>query len=214
MTLKWKDTEPMIISLLRDITDEEARRSERARRYDPDDLVVWWNNAQAQLATQKPVQSHYIYRPEDGYDVALPDRFYRPRGVFFPGETASVERTSLESYWFGVAKKGYYISEERLVIVGYPSSPGFLLVYHSYYPRVKDDNSWVRVPEWSLEACTVYSAMQAVTQEMMRDARYRKFISKEDAGNPQQNPFIPVAEWLRKRFYEIVNSHSDDDQNL
>ena len=86
-----------------------------------------------------------------------------------------------------------------------------MLIYDGYFPDITAKDSWVKVPDWALEACSVYSAMQAVTQEMLRDARYRKFISKQDAGNPQQSPFIPVAEWLRKRFYEIINTHSDDD---
>ena len=213
MRLKWKDAEPMVISLLRDISEEEARRSERTRRYTPEDLIVWWNNAQVRLATQKPVEKHYLYAPEHGCEVVVPDFFYRPRGVFLRGNPESLPRLSLESYMFD-PQIGYIVAEGRMQLLGINPSPGFLLAYHAYYPRIEDEDSWVRVPEWALEACTTYSAMQAVTQEMLRDARYRKFISKEDAGNPQQNPFIPVAEWLKKRFYEIINTHSDDDQGL
>ena len=204
----------MVISLLRDISEDEARKSERTRRYEPEDLIAWWNNAQVRLATQKPVQAHHIYRPDDGLDVAMPDHFYRPRGVFFPGETESLPRLSIESYWFNANQPGYVVAEDSLKVVGCSQSPGFLLAYHAYYPAVDREDSWVKAPEWALEACVVYTAMQAVTQEMLRDARYRKFISKQDAGNPQQSPFIPVAEWLRKRFLDIINTHSDDDQNL
>jgi hypothetical protein len=46
------------------------------------------------------------------------------------------------------------------------------------------------------------------------DARYRKFLGKQDSGNPQQSPFLPVAKWLEERFNAIVAMHSDDDKDF
>lgn len=213
MRLKWKDTEEMVISTMRDITDDVAQKSDRTRRYEPKDLINWWNNAQVRLSVIRPREQHYIYAPEDGCEVKLPAHFFRPRGVFLRGIVDPLERMSLEAYWIG-GGIGYTVDEEKLQVLGIGNSPGFLFKYHAYYPPIENENSWVFVPRWATEACIFYVGMQAVTQEMMRDARYRKFISKQDAGNPQQTPFIPVAEWLRERFYEIVNNHTDDDQGL
>jgi len=210
--LKWKQVEPSVISLLRDITDETARTTERDRRYDPQDLIAWWNNAQRRLATQKPLQHHQEYK-DDGLTVPLPSDFYRPRGVFLPGAGQSLPRLNTEQWFFDATIRGYYIYEDKLTVSGI-NTTRFMLIYDGYFPDITDTDSWVKVPDWALEACAVYAAMQAVTQEMLRDARYRKFISKQDAGNPQQSPFIPVAEWLRKRFYEIINTHSDDDTDF
>jgi hypothetical protein len=206
--LKWKQVEGDVVSLLRDISDQEAKQSERERRYNPKDLIAWWNNAQRRLATQRSRRCHQIYK-DDGTTVSLPQHFYRPLGVFLPGVGQSLPRLSIETWWFDTTQQGYYINENKLTVT--VNAPHFLLAFDGYYPDVTNEDSWVHTPDWALEACSVYVAMQAVTQEMLRDARYRKFISKQDAGNPQQSPFIPVAEWLRDRFYEIINTHSDDD---
>ncbi|MCP4709970.1 MAG: hypothetical protein GY869_15205, partial [Planctomycetes bacterium] len=80
----------------------------------------------------------------------------------------------------------------------------------AYYPRIEKESSKIYVPQWGIEACATYVMMLATTREAMADARYRKFITRTDAGHPQQNPFIPVLKWLKERFYEIVSVHVDD----
>jgi hypothetical protein len=212
---RWEDLKPGVISLLRDIeVDPTDVKSDRSPRYQLDDLRAWWNNAQVRLSTTRPNPRHYLYR-NDGIVVSLPPNFYRPTGVILPGASESLPRIKASESFFGVKQPSYYVYENQLYLTGVDKTTvgkgEFVLLYDAYYSRVENDKSIIDVPIWAHEACAFYVAMTAITQEMMRDARYRKFISKNDAGNPTQSPFVPVAKWLRERFYEILNTHTTDD---
>lgn len=207
MLPKWKEVEPMVLTLLK---DEIPEGSNRTPRYDPDDVVVWWNNAQVRLAVLKPQSRHQIYKYDDGVVIELPRYFYKPIGLY-SCEHKEIPRTSITQAAQGV--RGYYVVDGKLIITAdRPDEMTFL--YHSYFPRIekgKQKNSPVHVPMWAHEACAIYVGLQAVTREAVGDARYRKFTSPEDApGNPTHNPFLTVAKWMRERFYEIVNNHVDD----
>jgi hypothetical protein len=209
----WKDIEPSVLTLLK---DEVAEGSNRPRRYSPEDVVNWWNNAQARLATQKPLRKHQVYKADDGLKVALPEYHYQPVQVFVQGVPQPLERLAIEQA-FMAQVIGYYIYEDKLVLNGLQAPPPeWLYVYNAYFPRVENrEDSKVYVPEWALEACAIYVCMQAVTREAMGDARYRKFTSPEDTtGWPVHNPFLTVAKFLRERFYEIINTHEDDDPDF
>lgn len=211
---RWKEVEPIITTLLK---DEIPSGSDRTRRYDPDDLRQWWNNAQIRLATMKPLHRHLVYTEEDsashpvgdGLQVALPDGFYRPRLVTLEDKT-QLYRLSIEEKFYNPQAIGYALYEGQLVLLGVQPRR-WLLAYDAYYPAIKNENSHVETPVWADEALTLYTAMQAVTREMAADARYRKFLGKQDSGNPQQSPFLPFARWLEERFNAIVAMHSDDD---
>ena len=201
------------MSLLRDVTEEESKESSRSPRYTQEDLRVWWNNGQTRLSTIRPYQKHILYR-DDGFVVSLPENFYRPYFVVLPNSDKPLTRISMQDAFFQLSDPSYYVYEGKLHLTGIDASiKEFVLLYAAYHSPVKDDESVLTIPVWAEEAVSYYVAMSAVTQEMMRDARYRKFISKNDAGNPQQSPFIPVAKWLRERYYEIINTHTDDDED-
>jgi hypothetical protein len=210
---RWKEVEPIITALLK---DEIPAGSERTRRYDPEDLRTWWNNAQIRLSTMKPLHKHLVYTAEDnksGTDevqVSLPEDFYRPRVVALPNKQ-QLPRLEIEAKFYDPQAQGYAIYEDKLLLMGGLKPPAWLMAYDAYYPAIKGNDSKVEVPVWADEACAIYTAMQAITREMAADARYRKFIGKQDAGNPQQSPFLPVAKWLEERFNAIIAMHSDDD---
>jgi len=206
---RWKEVEPILTTLLK---DEVPTGSERTRRYDPDDLRQWWNNAQIRLSTMKPLHRHLVYTEEDGLQVDLPEGFYRPRLVVLE-DKKQLPRLSIEEKFYNPQAVGYAIYDDKLMLLGI-APRRWLLAYDAYYPAIKDDKSRVETPVWADEACAIYAAMQAVTREMAADARYRKFIGKQDAGNPQQSPFLPVAKWLEARFNAIVAMHSDDDKDF
>lgn len=212
---RWKEVEPIITALLK---DEVPAGSERTRRYDPDDLRTWWNNGQIRLSTLKPLHRHLVYTAEDTLreserkgevQVSLPADFYRPRLVILP-DKRQLPRLSIEEKFYNPSAVGYAIYEDKLLLLGI-KPPVWLLAYDAYYPAIKNNDSRVEIPVWADEACALYVAMQAITREMAADARYRKFLGKQDAGNPQQSPFLPVAKWLEERFNAIVAMHSDDD---
>lgn len=212
MLQTWEEVEPTVITLLK---DEVPAGSERPRRYDPEDLISWWNNAQVRLATTRPNRHHVIYTENDlsksNMQLALPKLFYRPRAVLLP-DGNQLERISIEDNFFGAHSTGYMIYEDKLIICGVARASRLLLSYDAYYPKIEGPTSRVHVQEWAIEACQIYVAIQAATREAVAEARYRKFVGRTDAGNPQQIAILPVLKWLEERFYRIVNSHTDDDQ--
>ena len=195
------------------LKDEVPSGSERTPRYDTDVARSWWNNAQNRLSTMKPMRQHRIYK-ETGVVVDLPENHYKPESVYVEGLVESLPRTTIERQWHQ-ACPGYYIHEGNLIIAGLPVKKlSFLFAYYAYFKRLEGEKSIVEVPQWAWEACGLYVAMQAVTREAMADARYRKFATRTDAGNPTHNPFLPVAQWLEKRFEAIVKTHVDDDHEF
>jgi hypothetical protein len=211
MLPKWKDIEPMVLSLLKGESPDGALRP----KYDPDDVVDWWNNAQIRLATAKPQPRHQVYKCDDGAVVAVPRYFYKPRGVYVAG---GVEIPQIKMQEAVVGREGYYVIGDDLIMALGNLPAQWSLIYDSYFPSItrpsvdKDKNSSVHVPLWAQEACAHYVGVQAMIRESVADARYRKFTSPEDAGgNPTHNPFLAVAKFMRERFYEIINMHSDDD---
>jgi len=200
---KWKDVERMVAALLNDQVEEGDEPL-----YDGGNLIVWWNQAQRHLSTIKPLQTIFHYK-DIGREVDEPDNMYRPVRALVP-RYGRIERLTLEEALNGDVT-GFYTFDNKVTFTGRFPADDFYLYYEAYYPDVVDGDSKVLVPKWALEACSMYTAMLVITSEAVKDARYRKFLSRIDAGNPTQNPFILVAEWLEKRFYQIVNAHSDDD---
>ncbi len=209
MTL-WKEIYPQVATLLKDEVSPN-----RKLRYEEKDVRTWWNHGQTRLSTKYPLQKHMMYAGEDGDVQSLPEHFYKPVGVYPHGSSQSFSRLSIVQA-FSRQSQGYYVFEGKLIMANMNGQlPGkFMLLYHAYYPPLKNKQSVVEVPLWAQEALNYYVLMQAITREAVADARYRKFTSPEDAGgNPTHNPFIPVARWCRDRFYEIVNIHVDDDED-
>lgn len=209
--VRWKEVEPILTTLLKDEVATGVEGGVR-RRYDPADLVQWWNNGQIRLATMRPLQRHLVYTFDDGNPVSLPDNFYRPRVVLLENNKQQLHRLSIESKFYNPEAVGYAIYEGQLHLLNIRPQR-WLLAYEAYYSAIKNETSIVETPVWAYEACAVYAAMEAITREMIADSRYRKFIGKQDAGNPQQSPFLPVARWLEERFNAIVAAHSDDDED-
>ena len=211
--MNWKFVrDDIVLPILKD--EAPAAGSGRRQRYDPDVIMSWWNNAQNRMATMKPLHLHQIYK-NDGVVVSLPEQHYKPRAVYLDGYETPLSRSSIEEQYHSPAGHPiYYITERKLVIAGTGmESVDFMYAYSGYYRRIMSDDTIVQVPEWALEACALYVAMQAVTRESMADARYRKFATKTDAGTPVHNPFLPVAKWLEQRFENIIKLHVDDDED-
>jgi len=166
----------------------------------------------------KPLHRHLVYTAEDNKNkgdevqVALPEDFYRPRLVVLP-DKQQLPRLAIEENT--TTRRQRVMPSTRRKSCCWRVNPAhWLLAYDAYYPAIKGNDSKVEVPVWADEACAIYTAMQAITREMAADARYRKFIGKQDAGNPQQSPFLPVAKWLEERFNAIIAMHSDDDADF
>jgi len=205
---RWKEVAPEVWALLNDKDRSEPE-------YDDDDLIRWWNNAQMRLATAKPQTRHQVYRQDDGNAVSVPQYHYKPVSVFVKGSSEPLPRLRTELALLERHQPGFYLYEDKIVINGLRNLPGeWLYVYHSHFPEISDEKSEVYVPPWAHEACVNYVGMQAMMMKSVDDARYRQFTSPPDAtGNPLHNPYLKVAKYLEERFFSIIHSHVDDDEN-
>ena len=87
---KWQETQQQVLSLLKDTIPEGSTKTPR---YDPDDVIAWWNNAQVRLATMRPISAYRPYSDNDGVVLPLPENFYRARHVIYEG--GSLPRVSI-----------------------------------------------------------------------------------------------------------------------
>jgi len=201
MRFDWSTLEQNVQSLLKD-----GGKEGKIQKYDTADLIAWWNFAQNALATTRPLRKHIQY--VDAQGGVIPEDFYRARAVVLPDGNA-LEEIATEQQFFEPEIVGFFVYDGEINIVnaGYDS---FTLLYDAYYPDITEQRKYAELPRWAVEACTMYVGMLAMTRESAGDARYRKFITKNDAGNPTQNPFLGVAKWMESRFNKIVSAHIDD----
>lgn len=176
---------------------------------------MWWNTAQNRLSTMKPQSRHQIYMPDDGLIVPLPAYFYKPKMVIVDGLSSPLERKTVDECFVHPTEKAYYLYEDKIFLNGFQGTARWMCSYFSYYPKVEDEKSGVRPPEWAHEALANYVGMQAMALDAVEDARYRQYTAPPDAtGNPTHNPYLEVAKYYEKRFYDIINSHVDDDPDF
>ena len=209
---KWAFIEKNIIVPI--LKDEVPEGSQRTRRYTSNLLISWWNNAQRRLSSMRPIEKHIQFDLTSN-EISVPKQHYRPRKLLVKGGGGAGELryVSIEDTWLAdQSSPAYYIYEDKINLVAYNIVKGSraLYFYDAYFPTIENENTRVFVPEWAWEACAIYVAMQAVTREAMDTSRFNKYKSKTDSGNPEQNPFLPVAQWLEKRFNDLVVAHSDD----
>jgi len=205
--LKWKDVEPLVLATL---SDQVPSGSTQPKEYSDEELRIWWNNAQMRLATTKPYVRSRAYSRQDGFVVSLPENHYKPKAVMCG---TKMPRISLDDAIEGVT--GYYTIDDTLILANLSGlSDTWAFIYYAFYPDITGENSIVYAPRWSHEALANYVGMQAMAKEAIEDARYRMYATPVDApGNPTHNPFLVVAAYYERRFYDIINAHNDDEPN-
>ncbi len=203
----WKDIEPLVADILSDDNPDGDRRE-----YDSETIIRWWNTGQIRLATAKPIVSHMMYGGDDGAAVELPKHHYSPKACVMP-EIGPIQRLDVVEALLKPEIKGFYILEGRICLSGFGQlPPRWVYSYNAYYSPIEDEDSHVKAPLWSHEALANYVGMQAMAKESIDDARYRQYTAPPDAtGNPEHNPYLEVAKYYERRFYDIINAHVDDD---
>jgi len=80
--------------------------------------------------------------------------------------------------------------------------------YVAYHPLVEDDNSSITVPRWALEAIKLYVAAVALEPSSTKAATLGQYKSRREAGGPEDNPVLRLAEHYMQRYYEILAAHA------
>jgi hypothetical protein len=210
----WKDVEPGVRSLIQD----EVEGSAEEAAYSQADLLRWWEWAQDELATFKPLPQRKVYQVSDGSVVALPGDHYRTTGVLWEGHEF-LEQVSVEegvkfysaSVSVGSYPKKYYVEGDRLHLLREPQQP-WTLLYAAYYPPPTGNDSPILLPRWGVQACTYHAASSAAVQAAFGTAELRQYATRQDAGTPEHNPLAKIAQLLMDRFYGIVYKHASGEE--
>lgn len=81
------------------------------------------------------------------------------------------------------------------------------LHYVAYYDTIVDDDSVIDIPRWALEAIKLYAAAVALEPASTKAGRLGAYRSKRDAGDPEDNPVLRLAEHYLKRYWDLLAGH-------
>lgn len=79
--------------------------------------------------------------------------------------------------------------------------------YVAYYDEVLDDDTVITVPRWALEAIKLYVAALALEPASTKAGALGQYKSRREAGEPEDNPLLRLAEHYMKRYHEILAAH-------
>jgi hypothetical protein len=138
------------------------------------------------------------------YAVHWKESTWLVRLEYWPGETWPNTSRTTTSYPLGyVLWPQGKISFSRI-----PTTNQAVTVHYvAYYPVVVDDNSSITVPRWALEAIKLYAAAVALEPSSTKAATLGQYKSRREAGGPEDNPVLRLAEHYLKRYYEILAAH-------
>lgn len=184
-------------------------------RMSDEELADAWNNAQDDL-TNYVARKKTLAVPAGVSRAELPEDLYRIDNVLiYDGEVGYRmpewdEQIEDEDTWTGNA---WQLGD--LYIDFAPALQHDVVVcYRAYFPVVEitDPKRPVYVPQWAVQACVYHVAAQSVEKQTVADPQLRQWASRQDAGNPLSNPFLPVAEFMMKRYRQVVYDHISDAQ--
>jgi hypothetical protein len=81
------------------------------------------------------------------------------------------------------------------------------LYYVAYYPAIVDDDTLITVPRWAEEPIKLYSAASAIESKSVKTGNLRQYNTKRDAGSPEDNPLLRLAEHYMARYERILAEH-------
>jgi hypothetical protein len=83
----------------------------------------------------------------------------------------------------------------------------YRLHYVAYFPELVDDLSVLYVPNWAVEAVTLYTAGRVLEDYASQMAVLSQFKTRVDSGNPEDQPILQLSKHYIEQFYELVNQH-------
>jgi hypothetical protein len=89
-----------------------------------------------------------------------------------------------------------------------PLTKDYVLFYAAYYPELTGDTDEVSVPNWAIEAVSLYVQARVMMRIALQDIALRRWTTKIDSGRPQDTPMIPGYDFLMKRYYQLILEHT------
>jgi len=138
------------------------------------------------------------------YAVHWKQNTWLTRLEYWPGESWADTARSATSNPFG------YIlwPQGKISFSRIPADEQVVTVHYvAYYPEVSVDASVITVPRWALEAIKLYSAAVSLEPTSTKAGKLGQYKSRREAGEPEDNPLLRLAEHYMKRYYEILAVH-------
>jgi hypothetical protein len=138
------------------------------------------------------------------YAVHWKENTWLTRLEYWPGTVWANTTRSTTSY-----PLGYILWPQGKISFSRIPTDGQTVTVHyvAYYPEIVGDNSSITVPRWALEAIKLYAAAVALEPSSTKAATLGQYKSRREAGYPEDNPVLRLAEHYLKRYYEILAAH-------
>ena len=138
------------------------------------------------------------------YAVHWEKNTWLPRLEYWPGEAwpNSTRTTSSRPLGYILWPQGK-ISFSRI-----PDSAQAVTVHYvAYYPEITSDATLITVPRWAREAIKLYVCAVAMEPASAKAGKLGQYKSRKEAGQPEDNPLLRLAEHYMRRYYDILNAH-------
>ena len=138
------------------------------------------------------------------YAVHWKENTWLTRREYWPGTAwANTSRTTTSNPLGFVLWPQGVINFTRVPV----SDQAITVHYVAYYPEVADDASSITVPRWALEAIKLYVAAVALEPASTKAGTLGQYKTRREAGQPEDNPLLRLAQHYIKRYYEILAAH-------
>lgn len=95
----------------------------------------------------------------------------------------------------------YTLPETKLHLTSMPEANSIMHVeYFAYYDRITSDTDPLTTPRWAESAICYAVGAYAIGSNALKAASIRQFNSRDDSGNPVQNPLLEQQKWFLKMY--------------
>jgi hypothetical protein len=81
------------------------------------------------------------------------------------------------------------------------------MYYAAYYPEVVNLTDVVEAPQWAYEALNYYAMTYTINEIMVQRSSLAVHQQRMQAGTPEDNSMIKLAEYWIKRYWDILRVH-------
>jgi len=222
MSITWASLRSRILRVL----DDTERDDESAVSWTDDDLLDYINEALVAISSHTAAELIYEMTPAaEVWSAELPDDFMglgtvsvigtervllTPRSLS-PG--ASVSNSGTSNYGGAVTPYDVYYTYPRGTINFLKAISSTVRVeYWGYWGRVAGVEDTLRVPRWMEEPLKWYSLSLAMAKPSIATAKLGNFKTKQDSGQPVQNPQLDLAKWFKRRYEELLTEIPPQDR--
>jgi hypothetical protein len=143
--------------------------------------------------TQFPLPSNAVEGKVRGvYDVD--NDVWLTKIDFFPGEALD---------------EGFYLWPNTYINFSpaIPDTETLRVHYIAYYPEIESDDDIIQTPAWAYEAIALYAAGRTLEDNSSQFSVLGQTRTRVDAGNPEDQPVLRLAERYIRQFYDLLNQH-------